>query len=306
MTQPRILVIQDISASCRISSMVALPVLSCLNNEVNLLPTALLSTHTTSGFHDYTYLDLTDEWTGILAHWEKLGLQFDGILIGYLASTSQVNVVERIIDDFLKKDGKVILDPVMGDDGELYSGFDEDFVCEMRRLAGKSSVLLPNITAAQILLAEETVSATAENEIDRENEPTIDEIDCENKPANQNDINTLIKKVAKLNHKDVIITGVAFDNNQMGAISYDHRTQTTQYHDASYYEGQFEGGGDLFSSIIAGLTMHEKSIHDSMIIAVDYVNKALYRTSQLDDDKIRYGIQFETDLSYLIEKISKN
>ena len=69
MSQPRVLIIQDISASCRISMNVAVPVVSCLDNWVSILPTALLSTHTGKEFEDYTFLDLTQEMGGILQHW---------------------------------------------------------------------------------------------------------------------------------------------------------------------------------------------------------------------------------------------
>lgn len=109
--QSRVLIIQDISASCRISMNVAVPILSCLNNEVNLLPTALLSTHTTSGFEDYTYLDLTDESDKILKHWTKLGIQFDGILVGYLGSIHQIEIVQYVLDHLLKKMGRLSLTP---------------------------------------------------------------------------------------------------------------------------------------------------------------------------------------------------
>jgi len=65
---------------------VAVPVVSCLDNWVSILPTALLSTHTGKEFEGYTFLDLTQEMGGILQHWQSLGIKFDGILIGYLGS----------------------------------------------------------------------------------------------------------------------------------------------------------------------------------------------------------------------------
>lgn len=45
------------------------------------MPTAVLSTHTVE-FTDYTLCDLTPELGGILDHWERLGLHFDGVYSG--------------------------------------------------------------------------------------------------------------------------------------------------------------------------------------------------------------------------------
>ena len=96
MKQPRILVIQDISASCRISMNVAVPILSCLENWVSILPTALLSTHTGKGFEEYTFLDLSTEISAILNHWHSLEIKFDGIVIGYLGSIEQIKLINEI------------------------------------------------------------------------------------------------------------------------------------------------------------------------------------------------------------------
>lgn len=281
-SQPRILVIQDISASCRISMNVAVPILSCLNNEVNILPTALLSTHTTSGFTDYTYLDLMDESEKILVHWKKLGIKFDGIVVGYLGSIHQLQVVEYIADEMMKAGGKLILDPVMGDNGNLYQGFGENYIAELRNLASRATITLPNITEASYLA------------------------DYFGQSIDKNYQKNLIQKMAQINQNQVILTGVSQNEGYMGAMSYDLSTDKYHYHQAPYYPGHFEGGGDLFTSVIAGLILNGKSVHRAMQVAVDYVNKAIKRTSNLSDDRIRYGLQFETDIPYLIQESFNN
>lgn len=282
MHQPKVLVIQDISASCRISMNVAAPILSCLNNEVNILPTALLSTHTTSGFTDYTYLDLTEESKKILIHWQNLGLKFDGILVGYLGSVNQIKLMEQIVDGFLKSDGQLILDPVMGDNGSLYSGFDEEYVNEMKVLSSMASVLLPNMTEASLLT------------------------DTSELPNDEAAIQAMIKKVASLNKQKIIMTGISYEENSIGAMSYDFENDILSCQLAPYYNGQFEGGGDLFSSVVAGFILTGKTVHEAMAIAVKYVNKVIKRTSHLDQDKRRYGLQFETDIPYLLEQLYSN
>lgn len=282
MHQPKVLVIQDISASCRISMNVAVPILSCLNNEVNMLPTALLSTHTTSGFTDYTYLDLTDESKRILTHWKELGLMFDGILVGYLGSINQIKLMEKIVHDFLKPNGQFILDPVMGDNGSLYSGFDGEYVSEMKVLSSMASVLLPNVTEASLLI----------------NSPEVANSEAA--------IQSTLKKVANINKQKVIMTGISTEEDYLGAMSFDYEDGTSHCELAPYYKGQFEGGGDLFSSVVAGFMLGGKSVHEAMAIAVNYVNKVIKRTAQLDNDNRRYGLQFETDIPYLLNQLNRN
>ena len=74
----RVLAINDISCVGKCSLTVALPVISACGVTCDVLPTALLSTHT-GGFDGYTFLDLSDEIPRILTHWEGLGLTFDFI-----------------------------------------------------------------------------------------------------------------------------------------------------------------------------------------------------------------------------------
>lgn len=277
MSQPRVLVIQDISAGCRISMNVAQPVLSVLNNEVNVLPTALLSTHTTSGFENYTYLDLTEESDKILVHWKELGRTFDGILIGYLGSVQQIERIHTIIDLFLNDDGLFILDPVMADGGLLYDAFDDTYVYNMQKLSRRADILLPNLTEAAFL------TGTPYKEL-------------QNLPMRE-----VIERVASLNKQHVIITGVT-RGDEMGAASYNAVTQRYDEQYAPYYAGHFEGTGDLFSSVVAGLLLQGKSIHFAMETAVQYTNKVIKRTSE-SDKEIRYGVQFETDIPFLIERL---
>ena len=74
----RIVTIQDISCFGKCSSTVALPLISAMGVEAAVIPTAVLSTHT-SGFTGYTFRDLTADIPQIAAHWKGLDLHFDGI-----------------------------------------------------------------------------------------------------------------------------------------------------------------------------------------------------------------------------------
>ena len=77
----RVLAINDVSCVGKCSLSVTLPIISACGITCDVLPTALLSTHT-GGFSDYTFLDLTQEMERILPRWKALGLRFDIIYSG--------------------------------------------------------------------------------------------------------------------------------------------------------------------------------------------------------------------------------
>ena len=141
----RIVTIQDISCFGKCSLTVALPVISAMGVETAVIPTAVLSTHTT-GFTGYTFRDLTADIPQIAAHWKNMGLTFDGIYTGYLGSREQVQIVSDFFDAFRGSETKIVVDPVMGDAGKLYAGFTPDFAGEMRKLCQKADVIVPNLT----------------------------------------------------------------------------------------------------------------------------------------------------------------
>ena len=280
MKQPKVLVIQDISASCQISMNVAVPILSSLNNSTHMLPTALLSTHTGAGFEDYTYLDLTSEMSKILDHWKQLGLSFDGVLVGYLGSHKQIEIVKRIIKEFATPEAVIVLDPVMGDHGELYDGFDEEYVQQMRELCQLSTVIIPNLTEAAYLT----------------------KTPYQKGPYAPEDVERLMKKMVQLNKKQVVLTGVMLSENEIGAASMTQKDQQVSYAFSPVYPGRFEGTGDVFSSVIAGFLFQQISLDLAMTSAVEYVEKVIKRTLE-NRPSLRFGVQFETDLLFLIERL---
>lgn len=280
MRQPRILVIQDISLSCRISMNVAVPVLSCMGNWVNILPTALLSTHTGKGFEDYTFLDLSSEIPAVLKHWKSLGIKYDGIVIGYLGSVVQIELVKTIIAEFSNEEAVIVLDPVLGDHGELYPDFTGEYVDAMRNLCCLADVLIPNMTEACYLT----------NSIYPE------------KPYKKSEIESIIYKLHLMNKKNIVLSGIVSNDEKMiGAAVMTSADESIHYTFAMHYSGHFDGTGDLFTSVIAGSIFQQQTLKQAADLAVDYVSKVVKRTIDERIDPL-YGVAFEKDLPYLMEK----
>ena len=143
--------IHDLSGVGRCALTVVLPVLSAMGAQACPVPTAVLSAHT--AFSGIAVHDLTDFLPAYLAHWQALGLRFDAVYAGYLASPRQAEIVA----DFLDAQARAlkVLDPVMGDDGALYSGMPSSMPEKWRALCARADVVTPNMTEYALLTGED-------------------------------------------------------------------------------------------------------------------------------------------------------
>ena len=135
----------------------ALPVISAMGVEACVLPTAVLATHT--AFKGFTFRDLTADISNITVHWKQEKIGFDALYTGYLGSFEQIELMHSLISDFGGGSTRVIVDPCMGDNGALYSGFTPDFAKAMAGLCSKADVIVPNLTEASYMLGLPYVSS---------------------------------------------------------------------------------------------------------------------------------------------------
>ena len=146
----RVVTIQDVSCIGKCSATVALPIISVMGSECAVVPTAVLSTHTM--FQGFTFRDLTCDISGIVEHWKKENFKFDSIYTGYLGSFEQLKLVSDLFDRNRAENCKIVIDPVMADNGKLYPGFTPEFAKEIAKLCGKADLIVPNLTEASFML----------------------------------------------------------------------------------------------------------------------------------------------------------
>jgi len=270
----RIVTIQDISCFGKCSLTVALPVISAMGIECSIIPTAVLSTHT-GGFSGFTFADLTDEIPKISAHWQKENIDFDGIYTGYLGSKEQLSMVSDFIDAFRGDDGLVFIDPVMADNGKLYTGFTEEFAAEMAKLCSKADVIVPNLTEAAIMLGEEYVPDGHTEEY----------------------IHGLLNRLCAMGAKCAIVTGVRYSEDTQGAVAYSSETgEYFEYHRENI-PVSYHGTGDVFSSSLMGALTKGADMESALKTAVDFTVESIKLT--VGDDFHKYGVKFEKCLSML-------
>lgn len=147
--QKKVAAIQDISGYGRCSMTVALPILSALKVQCCPVPTSIFSNHT--GYPHYFFDDYTQKMPEYISHWERLGLEFDGIYTGFLGSKEQIAIVTDFIHTFRREFTQVIIDPVMGDNGRAYRTYTPEMCGEMKALITEADMITPNLTEACIL-----------------------------------------------------------------------------------------------------------------------------------------------------------
>lgn len=271
----KILTIQDISCYGQCSITVALPILSAWGYETAILPSAVLSTHT-SGFKNFTVHDLSNEIPKIINHWKQEGIKYDTLYAGYLGEEQHIDSVIQIKNELLNKDGFFILDPVIGDNGKLYPAFDNNYVKAIRRLVKEADIILPNLTEACFLT-------------DTEYKEDYDEAY----------IKDIIDRLLKIGAKKIVLTGIAYQKEMTGVVVYDENGYQHFIHPR--IAKSYHGTGDVYASTFLGAYLSNNDLYKSTKIAADFVVEAIKNT--IEDPSHNYGVKFEP---LLVDFISKN
>lgn len=268
----RIAAIHDISGFGKCSLTVALPILSAAGIETAVVPTAVLSTHT-GGFTGFTYRDLTDDIAPFTDHWRSLELRFDAVYTGFLGSFRQIDLVERFFDAFKTDNNLLVVDPVMADNGQLYTIFPADFPEGMRRLCQKADLILPNLTEAALLTHQPYQEG----------------------PYTPDYIEDMLHKLAELGPQKIVLTGVFFNDHELGAATYNVPLNQVAYAFEPRIPGYYHGTGDVFGSALLAAFLNDFSLSESAALAARFTTSAIQKTRAAATD-IRFGVNFEQTL----------
>lgn len=271
----RVLAINDVSCVGKCSLTVALPIISACGITCDILPTAILSTHT-SGFENYTFLDYSSEIPSLLKQWRSLGLRYDCICSGYLGNIDQIDMVRQIKNEFLKEDGIFIVDPVMGDGGKLYPHFQGAFPQKMAELCKVADYILPNLTEACYLTNT-------------------------NYDGGKADVKKLIE-ILKGTRTCPIVTGVE-EGDTIG-VAYLKDGEICQY-STPLISGYYHGAGDVFSAAFCGVLMATKSLEKAVRFATDFTKDSIARTKDVKGHEARYGLFYEEEIFSLLQKLQR-
>ncbi|AVM51674.1 pyridoxine kinase [Bacteroides zoogleoformans] len=269
----KVVAVHDLSGVGRVSLTVVIPILSTMGFQVCPLPTAVLSGHTQ--YPDFSFLDLTDEMPKIIAEWKKLGVRFDAFYTGYLGSPRQIRIVSDFIDSFRRPEELVVVDPVLGDNGRLYTNFDGFMVEEMRHLITKADVITPNLTELFYLL------------------------DIPYRERNSDEeLKSYLRQLSDAGPEVVVITSVPVEDKHKTSV-YAYNRNGNRYWKVTcpYLPAHYPGTGDAFTSVITGALLQGDSLPIALDRATQFIMQGIRAT---------WGYEYDNREGILLEKVLHN
>ena len=283
----KIAVLNDLSGMGKCSLTAAISVISVMGIQACPLPTAVLSAQT--GFPSYYCDDYTDRMDAIMEEWKKMDFYPDGIYTGFLADARQADKAVEFIEQFAKEDTKILIDPVMGDNGEEYPIYTEALCEKMRFLVRRATVITPNLTEALLLLYGAQHAHVLWKELSLMDEERLLKF-----------TESTGKELSKEFDTEVVITGIdlpARENHQeMGNLICKDGVQT--WVSTVKEGGSYSGTGDLFASVLSAGMVKGMDTVDSVRKAVKFLSKGIH-DAVLEGTDRNEGICFERYLSEL-------
>lgn len=278
----RVAAVHDISCFGRCSLTVIMPILSCMGIQVCPLPTAVLSTHL-GGFTQIAFCDFTERMSDFYYHWQREGIDFDCIYSGFLASEKQIDTVIHFIEEFSANKPLILVDPVMGDEGRLYSVYTLQMQEHMKRLVSKADIITPNFTEACFLLGEDYTEQAVAVDLLKE----------------------WLVRLAGIGPSVVIMTGIPFGGKQIMNMGYEQRTGSFWQVLSEQIPAKYPGTGDVFASILVGGLLSQYSVPAAMQLAADFAAITI-KTTYEAGTPTREGVMLEKALPWLVQMRAKH
>ena len=186
-----------------------------------------------------------------------------------------VTVDQNIYDlfDFKTDDNIVVIDPDMGDYGNLYPTYTDETCQEMKKLVKYADILTPNLTEACIIT----------------DEPY--------RPDYSNDeLKKIAMKLVAMGPSKIVITGIQ-RGHYIGNYCYEKNRE--DYLIKTMKVGtQRSGTGDIFASIIAADAVNGVNFHESVRKASTFIKKCILKAIEMDIP-LTDGVLFEELLTTL-------
>ena len=169
---------------------------------------------------------------------------------GFLGSYRQIDLVTAFIDDSHRPEQLVVVDPVLGDSGQLSSPFNEDMVVKMRELIKHAGIITPNMTEAALLLEK----------------PYKEKVEL-------NEAKEWLMALADRGPEIVIITSVNIkgESEKTSVIAWNKREKRMWKVSCTYLPAEYPGTGDTFASIITGCLLQGDSLPIALDRAVQFI-----------------------------------
>ena len=265
----KVLLINDIAGYGKVALSAMLPILSYKGFNLYNLPTAIVSN--TLNYEKFRIEDTTDYLEETLKIWKDLNFSFDVISTGFIFTKKQMEIISKFCEEQSKKGVLIFNDPIMADNGELYSGISPDTVDYMKNIISVSDVTMPNYTESCLLTKTKYKEGISTEEI-----------------------NTIINKIREIGVKSVVVTSIPSVETKMVA-GFDSKINEYFYLPYEEIPTYFPGTGDIFSSVIISETLEGKSLKVATEKAMKIVKEIVFENKDQEDKK--KGIHIEKYLN---------
>ena len=231
--QKKVLALHDLSGFGRSSLVPIIAAISAAGHQCVPLPTAYFSTH-----------------------------------MAILGSADQIDCVRDAVLRLKSENGTAFIDPVMGDNGEVYATYTPEMCTRMRELCEIADIITPNTTEAAILLDRDPASA----------------------PQNETEAREWLHALHSRYGAQVVLTGLDYEPGKVGSgcLSADGGTISLHERIAQYYPGT----GDLFAAVVLGALLNGRALADACALAGEFVKDCIAYTAAQHTDPM-HGVQFE-------------
>ena len=271
---PRVAAVHDMCGYGNCSLTAAIPILSAAGCDVCPVPTALFSAHTR--YSVFTFHDTTEILDGYLDAWRQENVDLDGVYSGFLGSADQVAIIKRLYAEY--PHALRLVDPVMGDGGEIYATYTPELCRAMGTLVDGADALMPNLTEASILTGRDYPG----QDID---DAQVDEI-----------LGALLAAGAK----NVVLKGIDRGDGMIRNYVASASTGVAGKQELAHAKLPFmtHGTGDAFASALCGAVMAGRPLAEAANIAGEFVRHAMESTQYQPNHEER-GVSFELNLDEL-------
>jgi pyridoxine kinase len=265
---PRVAAVHDLCGYGKCSLGVAIPVLSAAGCDVCPVPTSLFSAHTR--FPKFFMHDTTSMLHDYLDAWVEEGIELDAIYSGFLGAAEQVACIQRLYREH--PNALRVVDPVMGDGGQMYPTYTPELCQAMKGLVDGADLLTPNLTESSILTGIDYAGQDVDDEFVHRN------------------VDALLDMGAKVVVLKGIVRGDGLIRNYVAGADMDFEEVS-----AELLPFMLHGTGDLYCSGLLGAVMCGHDLHDSVEFAGRLVTHAMRVTREQPDYEVR-GVSFESVL----------
>lgn len=280
MLKDKVLIINDIAGVGKVASNIVFPMLNAGGIDATILPTLLLSSNTeASKIITHSTQEIFNEYINV---WQELDYHFDSIVTGYFAEVDQIDTSLAYYQNLKKKHSntKLYVDPTMGDEGKLYSVFNEEVPKHISSLVAEADLVKPNITEACLMTGHHY---------------------SEQMPLKE--LRQLAQEVHYLGASNTVLTGVR-QGNQIGFLYCDQSGETgVVMH--QYFDHHFFGTGDIVFSLITIFHHYGFSLKTSLEHTAKLTEQAIQYTLNCKED-YKYGIFYQVIIPDLIKILQQS